>query len=107
MAFQIIPVAEASVETLVKSVDRVIINPLIAVLFALATVYFIYGAIRYLLNPDSEEVRKESKSSMIWGVIGMVIMASVFGIMMFILTSIGETRIQVQSNGNYTVQPMQ
>ena len=104
MTFQIIPVAEASVVTLMKSVDKVILNPLIKLLFALAMVYFIYGLARYLLSPDNEEIRKSSKSSMLWGIIGMFIMVAVFGIMSMILNSLGETRITVdKTTGNYTV----
>jgi hypothetical protein len=81
MNLGIIPTAEASVETLIASINKVILNPLIGFLFALAMVYFIYGVSRYFLSPDNEEVRKESKTQMLWGVIGMFIMVSVYGIM--------------------------
>lgn len=103
MIFQIIPVAEASIETLMKKVDQLILNPIIGLLFALAMVYFIWGLVRYLISPDSEEVRKSSKSSMLWGIIGMFIMVSVFGIMNFILKTLGEKNIKVEPSGNYTV----
>lgn len=106
MILQIIPTAEASIVTLMGSVNRVIINPLIVLLFALATVYFLYGIAQYLLNPDSEEIRKSSKSHMLWGIIGMFIMVSVFGIMSLILNTWGETNIKLQSNGDYTVGNM-
>jgi len=106
MLFGLIPVAEASVTTLMQSVNRLILNPLIILLFSLAMVYFIYGLIIYLLSPENEEVRKTSKSHMLWGVIGMFIMISVFGIMNLILTTLSESRIKVQSNGDYTVEPM-
>jgi len=106
MMFQIIPTAEASIVTLMKSVNKVIINPLIILLFALAVVYFLYGLVQYLLNPDSEEIRKTSKSRMLWGIIGMFIMISVFGIMTLILTTLGENRIHLDSTGDYTVGEM-
>jgi predicted PurR-regulated permease PerM len=106
MIFQIVPVAEASVVTLMKSVDKVIINPLIMLLFALAMVYFLYGLARYLMSPDNEEVRKSSKTHMLWGIIGMFIMVSVFGIMSILLSTVGETNIQLDSTGNYTVGDM-
>ena len=64
MVFQLIPVAEASTESvlaLVKSIDKVIINPIIVFLFACAIAYFLYGVAQYFLSPDSEEVRKKSK----------------------------------------------
>ncbi len=89
MNFDIIPKAEASVVTLMKSINRVLINPLIVLLFALAVVYFIYGLVRYLLSPDNEEVRKSSKSHMLWGIIGMFIMISVFGILSIIMNTLG------------------
>lgn len=103
MNFQFIPVAEASITTLMQKIDKVIINPLIILMFALAMVYFIYGLIKYLLSPDNEEVRKSSKSHMLWGVIGMFVMISVFGFMNLILTTLKESRIQIQSNGDYTI----
>ncbi len=89
MNFEIIPIAEASVQTLMDSINRVVINPLIILLFGLAVVYFIYGLTKYLISPDNEEVRKSSKSHMLWGIIGMFIMVSVFGIINLIINTIG------------------
>lgn len=102
MTFHIIPVAEASITTLMLSVNRVIINPLIYFLFALAVVYFVYGLAKYLLSPDNEEIRKNSKQQMLWGVFGMFIMIAVFGIMNMIITTIGVKGINVQ-NGSYSI----
>lgn len=109
MRFEIIPTAEASVVTLVKSINKVIINPLIFFIFALALVYFIYGLAKYLLSPENEEVRKSSKSHMLWAVVGMFVMVSVFGIMNLILNTVGvpNNQIQIENNGDYTVGEMQ
>ncbi len=101
--FQIIPVAEASLTTLMKSIDRVIINPIIIFMFACAMAYFLYGLTRYLLSPGNEEVHKKSKSIMIWGVFGLFIMTAVFGIMKIILSTIGENKIKVNNNGDFVV----
>ncbi len=98
-----IPVAEASVDTLMKSINRVIINPIIYFLFALALAYFLYGIAEYLLNPANEEIRKKSKSQMFTGILGLFIMVAVFGIMNLILNTVGEKRIKLQNTGNYTV----
>jgi hypothetical protein len=99
----IIPVAEASVTTLVKSINRVIINPIIFFMFAVAMVYFLYGVSQFFLSPDSEEVRKKSKSIMLWGLVGLFIMVAVFGIMRLLLSTVGENKIKIQDNGDYTV----
>jgi len=103
MNFGIIPTAEASISTLMESISRVIINPLIMLLFALAVVYFVYGLVQYLLSPDNEEVRKTIKTRMLWGIIGMFIMVAVFGIMQLILKTVGEDDIQVSPDGGYTI----
>jgi uncharacterized membrane protein YidH (DUF202 family) len=107
MHFEIIHIAEASVTTLMKSINKVIINPLIVLLFALAMVYFIYGVARYLLSPDNEEIRKTSKDHMLWGIIGMFIMVSVFGILSLIMNTFGidnkgsgKTDIIIENNLN-------
>jgi len=106
MIFQIIPVAEASVATLMSSINKVIINPLITFLFALAIIYFIYGLAKYLLSPDNEEIRKTSKQHMLWGIVGMFIMVAVFGILNIITTTLGTKGIEIK-NGSYTVGNLQ
>jgi hypothetical protein len=103
MDFLIVPRAEASIETLMKSIDRVILNPVIFFLFAVAMVYFIYGLVQYLVSPNNEEVRKKSKGQMLWGVIGLFVMVAVFGIMRVIINTLGITNVKVQGNGDYTV----
>jgi uncharacterized membrane protein len=103
MWLDIIPIAEASAESLVRGINRVIINPIIYFLFVLAFVYFLWGVLQYLLYPDNEEIRKKSKTHMLWGIIGLFIMVAVFGIMRILLNTLGEKRIQIQNDGNYTI----
>lgn len=107
MFLGLIPVAEASVVTLVQSINRVIINPLIIFIFALSLVYFLYGLAKYLLNPENEEVRSSSKQHMLWGVIGLFVMTAVFGILNIILgslNSLGDTKIKIDNTGDYQVR---
>ena len=40
---------------------------------------------------------------MLWGIVGMFIMISVFGIMNIILNTLGEENIKIESDGSYTV----
>jgi hypothetical protein len=74
---------------LVGLFSTTILNPIIAVLFGLALAYFIYGIVLYLWNPDNELLREQGKRNMFWGIIGLTIMVSVFGIMRFVISSIG------------------
>ena len=89
MNFDIIPKAEASVESFINTINKVVINPIIYFLFSLGTILFLFGIIRFFLNPTDETIRKESKNHMGWGLIGMFIMVSVFGIMNLIVKTIG------------------
>ena len=49
-------------------------------LFILATVSFIWGVIQYFLNAENEEKRKKGKSFMLWGIIALFVMVSVWGL---------------------------
>ena len=104
MDFQIIPIAEANVTTLMNSIEKVVINPLIIFVFALALAYFIYGIAQYLLSPSNEEIRKTSKQHMLWGVIGMFIMIATFGIMNLILNTLGEKNIDINNKGQIEIK---
>ena len=83
------PPIPPSVLTFVGKISTEILNPIIAMMFAFAMAYFVYGVVAYIWNPDNEESREKGKKSMFWGVIGMFIMVSVFGIMRFLIDSIG------------------
>ncbi len=74
-----------SVDTFISNVDKLIVNPLIIFLFALAVVYFLYGVFQFISNSESEEAKTKGKSHMIWGIIGIVIMMGVFTILNMIM----------------------
>jgi heme/copper-type cytochrome/quinol oxidase subunit 4 len=78
--------------TIVPFLNRVndlIINPLIALVFALSFAYFIYSIVRFLRLEAGDKSRKEAQDAIIWGIVGMVIMFSVYGIIYFVLATFG------------------
>ncbi|MEJ0002243.1 MAG: hypothetical protein WDN09_03675 [bacterium] len=77
-----------TVDQFIANVDRLIINPLIVLLFALAVIYFLWGMFMFLANADNEEKRSVGKLHMIYGVIGMTIMVGVFAIMHVVLDTL-------------------
>jgi uncharacterized membrane protein YidH (DUF202 family) len=81
--------ASEGVDSLLNAVNKVVINPIIIFIFSLGVVLFLFGIVKYLLNPSDENIVKESKNHMLWGLLGMLIMVSVFGIMNLIIKSIG------------------
>lgn len=50
------------------------------IVVALALLYFFYGLAKYILNSSDEEKKDEGKSIMIWGIIALFVMVSVWGL---------------------------
>ncbi len=93
-----INVAYADVDSFVKSVDNLIINPIIVLLFALAVVYFLYGVFQFISNQENEEAKTKGKSHMMWGIIGIVIMLGVFTILNMIMKTFNITGVDPQQD---------
>lgn len=71
-------------------VNAFVLNPLIGLAFGLSFVYFTYGVIKFLtLDASADKSRKEARDAIMWGIIGMIIMFSVFGIIRFVLATFG------------------
>lgn len=79
-----------SIKQLMFRVSYYVLNPLIIFAFVLALLYFLWGMIDFLRNRQiSAEKSNEGKSHMLYGVIGMTIMASAFAIMSTLANIIG------------------
>lgn len=70
----------ATLDCIIDKVIDQIINPLIPVLIGIAMIVFFWGVIQYVLNAESEEKRSTGRQHMLWGIIGLFIMVSVWGI---------------------------
>jgi len=91
-----INIAYASVDSFVANVNRLIINPLIIILFALAVVYFLYGVFEFIANQENEEKKTTGKSHMMWGIIGIVIMMGVFTILNILMNTFNIKGIELE-----------
>lgn len=65
-----------------------VLNPFIGFLFVLAIVVFLYGIIELLAGADNEEKRTTGKKHLMWGVVGLFIMVSVYAIIQVIKNSL-------------------
>ena len=84
-----------SLNEFIGNVDRMIINPLISFLFALAIVYFLYGVFEFLSNQENEEKKTTGKSHMIWGIIGITIMMGVWTILGILMSTLGISKGEI------------
>ena len=64
-------------------------KPVIYLLFAVAFLMFVYGIFQFIKDVDDQGARETGKRNMLYGIIGMVIMTSVFGIINIIHGTVG------------------
>lgn len=102
LEYILIPRAEAAtnISVLLGRVNKHVINPAIQLLFVLAFIQFIYGLYNFFTNKDDTSKMEDGKRHMLWGVIGMAIMVSVFGIMSFITNTIGVGNVDPSAGGD-------
>lgn len=67
-----------------KKINESILQPIVMLLMALAVAYFLFGVMKFVKDQDSEDAQGEGKRHMLWGVVGLFIMVSVYGILNFI-----------------------
>lgn len=90
--------------TFIGNVDRMIINPLILLLFALALAYFLYGVFEFIINQQNEEKKTSGKSHMLWGVVGLTIMMGVWTILGAIMNTFNITGVNPEQ-GEVSLPP--
>ena len=52
----------------------------IPLIFAFALVMFIWGVVQYVINTDDEAKKAKGRQFMIWGIIALVVMTSIWGL---------------------------
>ena len=57
-----------------------ILDPIIGVLLLLATVVFLWGIVKYIFAGDDTEKLKEARQFIMWGIVGLFVMISVWGL---------------------------
>lgn len=79
----------ASAKTLKELVNEDIVplgDTIISLFFALAFVFFLIGVARYFFSGQDEESRDKGKQFALWGLIGLVVMFSVWGFVKLLLS---------------------
>lgn len=57
--------------------------------FSLAVLFFFWGIAKYILKAGDSKAREEGKNIMLWGVIALFVLVSVWGIVGFIQENLG------------------
>jgi len=70
----------------------VIVGILTPIAFALGLLYFFWGLAQFILASGDPEKATEGKNRMIWGVVALFVMSTVFGLIAFIQSELGITQ---------------
>lgn len=65
----------------ISKVTTLILQPIVELIFALALFYFFYQVVVFIARADNPDARKKGQQQLLWGIIGLFIMASVIGIL--------------------------
>lgn len=75
-------------QQLASNLTGVIINPLLALLFAAALFVFIWGVVQFLGGlANGSEKKDEGKQHMLWGIVGLLIMTIAWAIITLVLNT--------------------
>lgn len=61
------------------------------IVVALALLFFFYGLAKYILNAADDEKKAEGRNIMIWGIIALFVMVSVWGLTTILAETFGIT----------------
>ena len=83
-ALPFIALAQTDKLTSVASNFLKTINVVVTIVFVLAILIFGWGIVRFISAAGDAEKIKKAKSMIVWGVIGIAVLASVFGLISFL-----------------------
>lgn len=78
-AMPMLALAQASNINSVLSLITSVLNAIVPIIIALAVVWFLWGVFQYVIASDPEE-KTGARNHMIWGIIGIFVMVSVWGL---------------------------
>lgn len=67
----------------------IISKSVIPLLLAIAVLAFIWGIIILVMNPDSEDKKNQGKKFMLWGIIALFVIISVWGLVAVLTNTLG------------------
>lgn len=66
-----------------------ILDQVVILLIGLAAVFFLFGILKYIARGDDEESQKKGRNIMIYGIIGLFVMVSFWGIVNILMNTFG------------------
>ncbi len=87
-----------AVQPIIDKFVQFVLNPALMVVFSLGLLIFVFGLVEFLVALSKGAETKRGRDHMLWGIVGMFIMVSVFGIIRILNDTFG---FGVGSGGSY------
>ena len=81
--------AHAGTFTGLVAMGSSVLTALVPFLIGLGLVLFLVGLVKYMLAQDNEQGRATARQMMLWGIIMLFVMVSVWGLVNILSTSLG------------------
>lgn len=78
-----------NISAFLNKINQLILNPLILLVFAVAFLVFFWGIFQFISSQTVDAGREEGKRKIFWGIFGMFIMISAYGLIRLILGTFG------------------
>lgn len=78
-----------NLKEIINSIIGILKGSVIPVLFTLATVYFMWGVLSYIMAADDEKEITAARSYIIYGLIGLFVIVSMWAIVGLVFHSLG------------------
>ena len=79
-----------TITQIIQKITTDIVNPVIYLLFGIATIAFTYGIVLYIISAGQGKT-ESGKKIMVGGIIGLFVMASAYGIVKILCDFFGNT----------------
>ena len=80
-----------SIVGLLNQINALILNPLITLAFAVALLYFFWGIVEFINSETADKGRETGRKKIMYGLLGMFIMFSAYGLIRLVLGTFGIT----------------
>lgn len=74
---------------LLNKINQFILNPIIVLAFAIAFIVFFIGILQFINSETVDNAREKGKKKIFWGLFGMFVMSSAYGLIRIILGTFG------------------
>lgn len=83
-----VPINTSFFQSLYQSITT-ILQYVVPIVISLAVIVFIWGVLKFVMSAGNEDARKEGRNLMIYGIIGIFVMVSVWGLVRVLQSATG------------------